>query len=383
MAEKFTRRNFIRQCGFGTLLCASTVASPYHLFTRPAAAAGLKKGFISKKESPYYLPLDNQRVRCLLCPHGCEVAPGERGFCDVRENIGGRYFSMVYANPCAVHVDPIEKKPFFHLLPTTRSFSIATAGCNLGCKFCQNWEISQSRPEDTFNYDLPPAMVVRAAERYRCHTIASTYVEPTIFMEYMLEIGRLTKPSALLKVMHSNGYISSKPLSDLCNYLDAACIDLKGFSEAYYRDMTGGGLDTVLSTLKHLSSKKIHLEIVTLIIPGKNDDMKEIEAMCRWIRSELGPDTPLHFSRFYPRYKLKSIPPTPVSTLENARKTALHSGLFFVYIGNVAEHPGEHTYCPGCQKILIERVGYRVTVRQLREGRCSACGREIAGIWTV
>jgi pyruvate formate lyase activating enzyme len=381
MKHPMTRRHFLSHCSRCAVLCTSAAAAPWAVFTPPARGAELKKGFIKKVLSPYFTTLEDGIIRCDLCPHRCQVEPGERGRCEVRENIGGKYYSLVYANPCAVHVDPIEKKPFFHVLPTTQSFSIATAGCNFSCKFCQNWEISQARPEETFNYELDPDEVVQLARRYGCRSIASTYVEPTIFYEYMLAVARLAKKEPLLKVMHSNGFINAKPLDELCDYLDAACIDLKGFTQEYYRDMAGGSLQPVLDTLKHLKTRAVHTEIVNLVVPGKNDDMAGVQAMCRWIQGELGPDTPLHFSRFYPRYKLKGISPTPVATLEKARQVAMEAGLHYVYIGNVASHPGENTYCPNCRKLLIKRIGYSVGFMGLKDGDCQFCGRPIAGIW--
>jgi pyruvate formate lyase activating enzyme len=301
----------------------------------------------------------------------------------VRENIDGHYYSLVYGNPCAVHVDPIEKKPFFHVLPSTLSFSIATAGCNLNCKFCQNWEISQARPDDTLNYNLPPSELIEQAKRYQCQSIASTYVEPTIFIEYMLDIGHLAKEQKILKVIHSNGYINTSPLRDLCKVLNAACIDLKGFTDNYYRDLTEGSLDQVLATLKQLKASSVHTEIVNLIVPGKNDNMEQIREMCRWIRTELGNDVPLHFTRFYPLYKLKSLQPTPVATLEQAWKTAQDEGLLFVYLGNLPGHEAEHTNCPKCRTRLIERTGYKVRTVQLENGRCGHCGQPIPGIWKI
>ncbi|UCG12086.1 MAG: AmmeMemoRadiSam system radical SAM enzyme, partial [Deltaproteobacteria bacterium] len=233
------------------------------------------------------------------------------------------------------------------------------------------------------NYDVTPEQVVQHAVRYQCQSIASTYVEPTIFTEYMIDIGRLARKKGLLKVMHSNGYINGAPLQELSKYLDAACIDLKGYSDQYYRDLTGGTLAPVLQTLKRLRESGIHTEIVNLVIPSKNDDMEQIGTMCRWIKNELGPDVPLHFTRFYPLYKLKSLPPTPVSTLEQARKTALEVGLHFVYIGNVPGHPGEHSDCPRCRARLIERMGYRVQLVHLKNGHCGRCGLPIPGVWQL
>ena len=381
MKSLISRRLFLRLCGRNLALCAGAGLLPLCHPPRPVQAAAIKRGFIGQKRSPYFTPLDHQIIRCGLCPHKCEVSAGQRGLCGVRKNIDGQYYSLVYANPCAVHIDPIEKKPFYHVLPASRAFSIATAGCNFDCKFCQNWEISQAQPDDTFNYQLDPDQVISSALQYKSQVIASTYVEPVIFIEYMLEIGRLAKSQPLLKVVHSNGFINAAPLEDLCSVLDAACIDLKGFTEEYYRSMTGGSLAPVLQTLKVLKRRRIHTEIVNLIVPGKNDDMQQVGAMCRWIRKELGSDTPLHFSRFYPLYKLKSIPPTPVSTLEEARRVAMDAGLDFVYIGNVPDHPGGHTYCPQCRQMLIRRIGYRVKLLRLQDGSCTSCGAAIPGIW--
>lgn len=383
MSKGISRRDFLRQCGRCALVCASLESAVWMTTTSRSQALALQKGYLGRKLSPFYTGLQDGRIRCELCPHSCEVDEGERGYCEVRENIGGRYYSLVYGNPCAVHVDPIEKKPFFHVLPTSRSFSIATAGCNFDCKFCQNWEISQARPDDTHNYELTPEQAVQHASRYGCQSIASTYVEPTVFTEYMIDIGKLARKQGVLKVMHSNGYINSVPLQELGKYLDAACIDLKGFRESYYRELTEGTLEPVLETLKQLKRDGIHTEIVNLIVPGKNDEMDQVAAMCKWIKNELGPDVPVHFSRFYPLYKLKSLPPTPVSTLERARDRALQEGLHFVYIGNVPGHPGEHTDCPKCNTRLIQRRGYRVNILHLKEGRCDHCGQPVPGIWDI
>jgi len=376
------RRTFLKRCG-GCLIASAALDFAQLALPRVAfSAGGMQKGLIGKKLSPYFIALPGGAIKCTLCPRECAVAEGKRGHCEVRENQGGKYFSLVYGNPCAVNVDPIEKKPFFHVLPATTSFSIATAGCNFDCKFCQNWEISQARPEETMNYDLPPADVVAQAERYGARSVASTYVEPTIFFEYMRDVGQIARERKLLNVIHSNGFINPGPLDDLCKVLDAACIDLKGFTEKYYREVAEGELAPVLASLQQLKKRKVHTELVTLLVPGKNDDVKTLRAMAEWIGKELGPETPLHFTRFYPKYKYKTLPPTPVETLERARATALEVGLQYVYLGNVGGHEAESTFCPRCKTKLIERMGYETTVLRLDKGACTVCGLAIPGIWS-
>jgi len=349
----------------------------------PAAAwtQGEKKGLLGTKLSPYFLTLGNQRIQCQLCPRECLVGDGQRGFCGVRQNREGKYYSLVYGNPCAVHVDPIEKKPFYHVLPASTSFSIATAGCNLRCKFCQNWEISQATPDETFNLDLPPEKVVALAKRAGSRSIAYTYVEPTIFYEYMFDTAQLARKEGILNVCHSNGFINPEPLKALCRVMDAANIDLKGFTEEYYGSMAQGRLAPVLRTLKTLKKEGVHVEITNLMVPTQNDDMDKVGKMCAWIKNELGADTPLHFSRFYPLYKLRNLPPTPVSTLEKSRRAALAIGLEYVYIGNVPGHEAERTYCPRCQKMLIGRRGYAIGENNLSKGKCRYCGKPLPGIW--
>jgi len=342
----------------------------------------MQRGLLGLRSSPYQKSLQNNAVQCELCPRACIMAPGKRGHCEVRENRDGELQTLVYGNPCAVNVDPIEKKPFYHVLPTSKSFSIATAGCNLDCVFCQNFEISQARPDDTLNYELPPGEVVRYAQQYGCRSVAHTYVEPAIFMEYMLDIGRELQGTGALNVMHSSGYVNPAPLADLCQVLDAACVDLKGFTEEYYREMTGGRLAPVLENLQILRKAGVHLELVTLLVPGKNDDPETLRSMCQWIGDTLGPDTPLHFSRFYPMYRLQQVAPTPVARLEMARAVALEAGLRYVYIGNVAGHEAQRTVCPECEALLIHRDGYQVRVENLKQGACQVCGQKIPGIWS-
>jgi len=373
--KAFSRRHFLK----GLTSCAFLWA----ISGQPSltVAQGEKKGYIQNKLAYHFLPLDRQRIQCQLCPRQCLVSNGQRGFCGVRENRQGKYYSLVYGNPCAVHLDPVEKKPFYHLLPASTSLSIATAGCNLRCKFCQNWEISQARPEDTYNLNVPPEKVAAMAKKVGARSIAYTYVEPTIFFEYMIDTAKLAKKEGILNVCHSNGFINPGPLQELAKFLDAANIDLKGFTEEYYSSMSQGSLAPVLQTLKALKKLGVHLEITNLLIPTKNDDVEVVRKMCTWIKTELGAGTPVHFSRFYPLYKLRNLPPTPVSTLEKSRKIAMDMGLEYVYIGNVPGHEGERTYCPKCQKLLIGRQGYTIGEVHLSKGKCRFCGKPIPGIW--
>jgi len=295
-------------------------------------------------------------------------------------NKDGRLYSLVYGKPCAVHVDPIEKKPFFHFLPGTTAFSIATAGCVLSCKFCQNWQISQAKPEETDTYDLPPEKVVSNAVSYKCRSVTYTYTEPTVFYEYMYDTAVIAKKQGIRNTMHSCGYINEKPLRTLSKYLDAADIDLKGFTEDFYSRICSGSLRPVLNSLAILKEEGVWLEITNLVIPTLNDDPKNIKEMSRWIVKNLGPDVPLHLSRFFPHYKLTNLPPTPIETLEGARKIALDTGLKYVYIGNI-RHEGENTFCTKCKKMLIERIGYFVKQNHIANGKCKFCNTPIAGVW--
>jgi pyruvate formate lyase activating enzyme len=381
MKRSLTRRDFVRGVSHCALASTSAGLLSGSLLPRPAPAAGLKQGLVDRRRSPYFTRLDASRVRCDLCPHRCEIENRNRGRCGVRENHDGELWTVAFGNPCAVNIDPVEKKPFYHVLPGSKTLSLATAGCNLHCKFCLNWEASQARPEETFNYELPPADAVSRAEEYGCRSIAASYVEPVVFTEYMLEIARLCQEGPLLHLMHSAGFINPRPLAEVCEVVDAACIDLKGFSEDFYRDVVQGSLGPVLETLISLRRRGVHTEVVNLLIPGKNDDPKTLRAMCAWVADELGADVPIHFYRFYPRYLLKSIPPTPVAALERARAIAMEEGLAYAYIANVPEHPGKHTYCPQCRELLIERVGFITRVVAIADGQCTRCGHSIPGVW--
>lgn len=360
--------------------CVACLAGPGGL-ARAGRELGMAPGLMGVRPSPFYTPLPDRMVRCTLCPHGCELAPGETGQCRVRRNIDGVQHTLVYGNPCAVHLDPIEKKPFFHVLPASASLSLATAGCNFDCRFCQNWEISQKGPEETINMRLPPARAAEEALRAQAASIASTYVEPTVFMEYMLDVGRQARARGLLNVMHSNGFVNPGPLAGLIKVLDAACIDLKSMDPGFYRDVCSGELAPVKASLRALKAAGVHVEIVHLMIPGLNDSPAQTTELARFVAGELGTDVPLHLTRFFPRYKLANLPPTPVATLERARKLALAAGLEYVYLGNVPGHPAESTFCPGCGALLIERLGYRVRSNNLKAGACPKCGHAVPGIW--
>ncbi|MCM8780690.1 MAG: AmmeMemoRadiSam system radical SAM enzyme [Candidatus Omnitrophica bacterium] len=333
------------------------------------------------REALYYEKLDNQSVQCQLCPRRCVIPKGRRGFCGVRENINGTLYTLVYAKPVAINIDPIEKKPLFHFLPGTTAFSVATAGCNMRCKFCQNWQISQRKPEEVEYAYLEPSDLIQKLRESNSPTIAYTYTEPTVFYEYILETAKLAKGAGFKNIMHSAGYINPAPLRQLAKYLDAANIDLKGFSHDYYANMSEATLEPVLDTLRILKEEGVHLEITNLIVSGYNDDVETIIKMCLWIKENLGADTPLHFSRFYPSYKLLAVNSTPVVTLEKARQIALDCGLKYVYIGNVPGHPAEHTYCPRCKRILIRRVGYTVLENNIEQGKCKFCQERLEGVW--
>ncbi len=331
------------------------------------------------KEASWYTQLANGLVQCNLCPNNCLLKPSQRGLCKARENINGKLYALNYGLPVSVHLDPIEKKPFFHFLPGSEAFSLAAAGCNFSCLNCQNWQISQQPPE-SFSVDyLTPEQVVQAAFDSGAKVIAYTYSEPISFYDYMLDIAKLAKQAGLKNVMVSNGYINPEPLKELLPYLDAVKIDLKGFSEDFYQKITGGKLQPVLETIKIIKNSGKHLEITNLLIPGENDSEKEIRAMVKWLKENVGEDTILHFSRFHPDYKLQNLPPTPVETVEYARQIALEEGLKYVYTGNIYFPEGEATFCPD-GSIGIKRQGFFVMENNLKNGKCPD-GTAIPGIW--
>jgi pyruvate formate lyase activating enzyme len=332
------------------------------------------------KEAYFYKQRQSGVVQCGTCPHECVVLPDKRGRCGTRVNIGKKLYTISYGNPCAVHVDPVEKKPFLHFFPTTKAFSIAVAGCNFSCLNCQNWEISQTSSDKTRNYDLSPEDVVTTAKRYGCKSIAYTYSEATTFYEYMYDTSAISRKAGIHNIWVSNGYISQQALERLCNVIDAANIDLKSFSEKVYMDLNGGHLAPVLETLKTLHRRGVWLEITNLVIPTYNDDMEMVKRMSSWILENLGPDYPLHFSRFFPHYRLVHLPPTPTEVLVEAREIATKAGLHYVYIGNVPAL-AENTVCPVCKKEVVQRRGYTMLSNHVSQGKCEFCQAPISGCW--
>ncbi len=332
-------------------------------------------------EATWYRKLADRKVECQLCPQACTVADAERGTCGVRENRGGTYVTLVHGLACSVHVDPIEKKPLFHVLPGEQAFSFATAGCNVECKFCQNWEISQFRPEQVRAYYLPPDALAAAARRSGAKLTAATYSEPVVFWEYVRDAARAARKAGLRPTVVSNGYIQEQPLRDVLPLLDAVKVDLKSFRDDFYVEQVRGKLEPVLKALEIIRASDVWLEIVVLLIPTLNDSESEIRDLARWVKEHLGTEVPLHFTRFHPTYRLTNLPPTPVATLERAWAIARDVGLDFVYLGNVPGHPAENTVCPGCGEVVIRRVGFRIRENNIVDGRCRQCRREIPGVW--
>jgi pyruvate formate lyase activating enzyme len=333
-------------------------------------------------EASFYKQLQNNEIMCELCPFGCTVKDGERGRCRVRENRGGRYYTLVYGKPVALNNDPVEKKPFFHVYPGSKVFSIATVGCNIRCKFCQNWEISQANPGDIRVRYIPPAVIAATAKRVGAKAVAYTYSEPTIFYEYMTDCAKAARDMGLGNIMISNGFMQPEPLKQLVPLMTAIKIDLKAFNQKFYGKVCGGLLTPVLDTLKRLSGHGVWFEIVVLLIPTLNDNMDDIRRMSEWIVKEIGPNVPLHFTRFHPCYKIRNLPRTPPKTLHRARSIAMASGCNFVYTGNMPGGEGESTYCPKCKTNVLRRYGHMVISNELAKGKCHKCGGAVPGVWS-
>lgn len=333
------------------------------------------------KEARFYRKGVESRTECFLCAQHCLIKPGKRGKCGVRENRDGSLWSLVYGRLIAQHIDPIEKKPLFHFYPGTRSYSIATAGCNFRCLFCQNADISQTPRElgEVFGQRVPPEAVVEEAARAGCASISYTYTEPTIFMEYALDVAEPAQKAGTRNVFVSNGYMTEESLEAIAPFLDGANVDLKAFSDRFYAEQCGAHLAPVLRTIERMRQLGIWVEVTTLVIPGLNDAEDELRELARFLVS-VGRDIPWHISRFHPTYRMLDRPATPVATLQKARRIGLEEGLWHVYTGNVPGDEGESTYCHQCGTVLLERIGFSSRRRHLREGRCTGCQAPLPGV---
>jgi len=371
-SEDISRRKFLKSCiASGCALCLGSSVTPIFAQEKPW------KWSIEARH--YYT--EGKTAFCDLCPVECIIYPGKVGDCRVKKNFDGKLYSLVYGNPCAVYVDPIEKKPLYHYLPQSSAFSIATAGCNLACLNCQNWEISQAKPEETKNKDLMPDKVVETALKYKCESIAFTYSEPIVFFEYTYDTAKLAKSKGLKTLLISAGYIKEKPLKELCKVIDAANINLKSFSDDIYKKLNRGTLKPILRTLQIMADEGVWLEITNLVIPTWTDDLKMIRDMCRWLTKNKLNSYPLHFSRFFPLHKLTHLPQTPADILEKARNIAFEEGIQYAYVGNVPDVDSQNTYCHKCKKLLIKRRGYYNLENNIENGKCKFCKTKIPGNW--
>ena len=379
MDNEITRRNLLGKMG------AFAIAAGL-----PIALAGCSQNAGAKLEpvtqhhlARYWKSEGGKVVTCQLCPHQCTTQAGESGFCRARKNVDGQYFSLVYGQPVAMHNDPIEKKPFNHVLPGTTAFSIGSTGCNLRCKHCQNWQLSQSSPGDLKSRPTSPAQLVALAKKAQSTSVAFTYNEPTTNVEYMIDSAAQARKNGLGALIISNGFIRENPQRDLVKQLTAYKVDLKGFSEKFYTEVCSAHLKPVLDTLERLKKWGIWLEIVTLLIPTLNDNEKELQQLARWVVEHLGKDVPIHFTRFHPMYKLQNLPPTPVPTLERAYEIAKAEGIHYAYVGNVPGHKHGNTYCPKCSNLLIQRYAFSVEIKGLEKGKCASCQTVIPGVWSL
>jgi len=378
--QGLTRRDLLK-AGIGAAAALGVLGGAAAISGRVSGAA---RGSPSTWVAParYYRKLAKRYVKCQLCPRHCYVAPGARGFCEVRENRRGEYFTLVYGRAASVSIDPVEKKPFFHALPGSPIFSFVTAGCNLECNNCQNYQLSQARPEALPAMDLPPAPLVRMAKQHGCSLIAGTYSEPTVFCEYLLDVAKEGNKRGVRTMMVSSGFTERQPIIDLCRELTAIKIDLKSMRHRFYKSNSQGALKPVLSSVELVKKQGVWLEIVCLVIPTLNDSEAEIKDLARWVRTHVGVDVPLHFSRFHPAYKLTRLPPTPYKTLTRCAAIARAEGLHYVYVGNVPDARDQATRCPKCATIVIGRQNFSITARHLEDGRCASCRQPIPGIWS-
>lgn len=379
-----TRREFIGKIAKG--LCAAGLVSQWapckNSDVFQALAGEAHASVLSQVEARYYTKAAGKRVECRLCPWSCRLRDGERGRCRVRRNTGGTLYALVYGKPCIFHNMPSERTRLYHYLPRTGVFSIGTPGCNFGCEYCQSWVAAQSDPEDVSTVDMSPEKVIDLTKKNKDLTFAFVNTEPVVCFEYALDIARMAKEQGIKSLIITNGFIRKEPMKELCRSLTAVRVDFKGFTEKYYEDICHGQLRPVLDTMVLLKETGVWLELVVLLLPTLNDSPQQIKEMCQWIRSHLGVDVPVHFSRFHPNYKLLNLPPTSVKSVETARNIALETGLRYAYVGDLAGHEGENTYCPACKEMVIKRIGYYSDFCKISNGACEMCGQTIPGVWS-
>lgn len=334
------------------------------------------------REAMFYKNLDVQTVQCLLCPRECVIPDGKRGFCRNRENSKGKLYTLVYGRPAVVDIGPIEKAPIYHFFPGHFRLCLTCASCNLRCKYCQNWHLSQKSVEELSHFHNSPDEIIKETKKHRLDSVSFTYTEPTVYYEYLYDISVIARQNGIKTSIVSNGYINQKPLLKLLSVLDAVKIDLKGFSDQFYREVSEATLKPVLESLVTVKKSGTWLEIVNLVVPTLNDDPGMIDKMCRWIKENLGVETPIHFTRFFPNYRLTHLSPTPLITLEGAYEIAIRNGLHYVYIGNVPGHLRNSTFCPFCGQRIIHRTYFDIIEMNIANGRCRFCNASIAGKWT-
>ncbi len=347
---------------------------------RDLPVAIVPDGEVEMVPARHWCELPDNRVQCDLCFRSCIIAEGQRGYCTARMNLGGALYSLVYGVATA-QIDPVEKEPLLHFLPGTDSLCFGTAACNFRCTFCHNWHLAASSPEEVRFLQITPEEAVSRAIETGCSSISFTYNEPTIFYEWVYDVAKLAQQNGIRTYFHTNAGMQPEPLKELLPHMDAVCVDLKGFTSEFYAVTSFSDLAPVLSTLEIIQESGVWLEITCLIIPTMNDDPAQIREMSQWIRDNLGTDVPVHFSRFFPAYKLTRLPPTPIDTLETARQIAMDEGLKYVTIGNVPGHKANSTFCPECNHTLIKRVHFTVEENNIEYGRCNRCGHEIPGVW--
>jgi pyruvate formate lyase activating enzyme len=371
--SEMNKREFLK---YGLAATGAIAGAPLMGF----AGSASEKPWKWSKEGMYWTTTP-RGPKCLICPNECVIKEGETGVCHNRTNYQGKIYSMAYGNPCAVNIDPIEKKPLNHFLPGSKAYSIGTAGCNLACMNCQNWTISQVSPKETRNYDLMPDKLVEQTIASKCQSIAYTYSEPISFYEYTLDSAKLARQAGIKNVLVTAGYIHDEPLRNWCKYIDAARVDLKSFSNDIYMKLSAGALQPVLDTLKTFAEMGVWLEIINLVVPNWTDNLDMIKRMCNWLVENGLANYPLHFDRFHPDYKLTQLSATPIGVLTQARDIALAAGMKYVYIGNVPGLDAQNTICPKCKELLVERKGFTVTKNLIEKGACKKCGEKIPGVW--